>query len=264
MAGYYNSTDAYRYSCDALSKPMLGVYTSHLPLENGTESEPYKQVPRYPNYDNNMVPLETNDKRLKYRIRVLRLISRILALGISTATLVPLIMTLVKFLRTKDVYFLVNGKERTAWPQDPITWYTWMYFGVSLISFVFNLGTIIAYCKGTDKANSISSIASWWTTAVLVGHVIVWAVGTVLYRYGKEPVKGKFRDLWGWTCSPAAFAIQSSVTNIDFRQYCTIQSVSFYTGIVNVATGILSAFIFLLAVIRFRSKKRLQRLQSHH
>jgi hypothetical protein len=31
-----------------------------------------------------------------------------------------------------------------------------------------------------------------------VGHVLIWIVGVAIYRYGKQPVGGRFRDLWGW------------------------------------------------------------------
>lgn len=199
MAGYYYSPDAYHHSGgDFISKPIPDVHTALVPLDHDPRCDPYKAVPGHANNDHHLNLMRTTDQRLKYRIRVLRLVSRILALGLSFATLVPLVMTLVKFFQTKDDYFTVNGKTRTAWPQDPITWYTWMYFGVSLISFVFNFFTIVAYWRGTDKANKVSSVASWWTTAVLIFHIIVWAIGTVVYRYGKEPVGGKFRDLWGW------------------------------------------------------------------
>jgi hypothetical protein len=142
--------------------------------------------------------MQAADQRLKHRIRILKLISRVVAFVMSLITLVPITMTLIKFLLTKDTILVVNGKERTAWANDTMTWYTYMYFGVSLVSCVFNLAIMVAYWRGFKKANDVASIASWWTNTVLVGHVLVWTVSAVLYRYGKEPVGGKFRDLWGW------------------------------------------------------------------
>jgi hypothetical protein len=142
--------------------------------------------------------LEAADQRLKYRIRVLRLVSRVVSLILSITTLVPLAMTVAKYLSTRDVYFNVAGTERTAWSQDTIAWYTYMYFGVSLTSFTFDILVVVAYWHGIKKANRMAAVASWWTTIVLVGHVLIWIVGVAIYRYGKQPVGGRFRDLWGW------------------------------------------------------------------
>jgi len=138
------------------------------------------------------------DQRLKYRIRVLKLVSRVIALIMSITTLVPITMTLIKFLLTKNTTIVVDGKERTAWAHDTIAWYTYMYFGVSLVSAVFNLAIVIAYCRGVKRANNVADVASWWGYVVLVGHMVIWIVSVAIYRYGKEPVAGKFRDLWGW------------------------------------------------------------------
>ena len=73
-----------------------------------------------------------------------------------------------------------------------------MYFGVALTSFVFDLAIVLAYCRGTKEANQVAAIATWWSTTVQVVHVVVWIVSAAVYRYGKVPVDGKFRDLWGW------------------------------------------------------------------
>lgn len=142
--------------------------------------------------------MQAADQRLKQRIRILKLISRVVAFIISLVTLVPLAMTVAKFLLTKDEQFTVNGQERTAWAADSITWYTFMYFGVSLISCLFNFAILVAYWRGVKQANNVASIASWWSHTVLVGHVLIWIVSAAIYRYGREPVDGKFRDLWGW------------------------------------------------------------------
>lgn len=133
-------------------------------------------------------------------------------------------MTLIKFFATKDVVRGVNGQSRTAWAHDTITWYTYMYFAIATISLVLNSAIMIAYMRGIRHANRAASVASIWSTAVLIGHITVWAVSSALYRYGKEPKDGKFRDLWGWTCSPAAQKIQEIFKDqINFDQYCNVQ-----------------------------------------
>jgi ABC-type glycerol-3-phosphate transport system permease component len=179
-------------------KPMPNAQVYAYSGASYTSQDPYKPVASDPYQSDAFTIQQATDDRLKYRIRILKLISRVVALILSVTTLAPLAMTLAKFFSTKDTLFVVNGQQRTAWAHDSITWYTYMYFGVSLVSFVFNLVIVAAYWRGIQKANNVASVASWWSTTVLVGHVLVWVVSAALYRYGKEPVNEKFRDLWGW------------------------------------------------------------------
>jgi uncharacterized lipoprotein YddW (UPF0748 family) len=176
----------YLDSVTQVQAPMPNPHTN-------TTSNTFKSLHTRMVYDDEADLLEAADQRLKYRIRVLRLVSRVVSLILSITTLVPLAMTVAKYLSTRDVYFNVAGTERTAWSQDTIAWYTYMYFGVSL-----DLLVVVAYWHGIKKANRMAAVASWWTTTVLVGHVLIWIVGVAIYRYGKQPVEGRFRDLWGW------------------------------------------------------------------
>jgi hypothetical protein len=198
MSRPYYTPDGHRYNSHASSsislKPMLQNQAPIHFTGSSFNNEPYKPISSNPESNS----LETADQRLKSRIRILKLVSRIIALVLSLATLIPLTMTLAKFLMTKNEMFTVNGQERTAWAKDSMTWYTYMYFGVALTSFVFDLAIVVAYCRGVKKANKVAAVATWWSTAVQVGHVLVWIVGAAIYRYGKEPVDERFRDLWGW------------------------------------------------------------------
>jgi hypothetical protein len=198
-----DTTDMHRYNNNKTAdnvhlKPMPQGQAPAYFCSSITNEDPYQPIAPDPSQVSKHDHLQAVDRRLKYRIRVLRLISRSIAFILSLTTLVPLALALAKFLSTKDTYFTVDGKERTAWAHDSITWYTYMYFGVSLVSFVFNLAIMTAYWRGIKKANIVASVATWWTSTVLVGHVLIWAVSAALYRYGKAPVGGKFRDLWGW------------------------------------------------------------------
>lgn len=70
----------------------------------------------------------------------------------------------------------------------------------------------------------MATIESHWTHLQHAAEIAVWIVSVAIYRYGKEPDElGKFTDLWGWTCSPAARAIQDEVPNVEFGRYCTVQ-----------------------------------------
>ena len=171
----------------------------------------------------NLQRLSTQDETLKYRIRVLRMVSRAIAVLVSAATLAPLTMTVIKFLQTKDQIITVDGEQRTAWAAGTVSWYTFLYFGVSAVTFILNAVILASYCWGVKKANKASTFASVWSGVILVTHVVIWAVAVAIYRYGKVPKDGRSTDLWGWTCSTAADEIQSQVPNLDYSKYCTAQ-----------------------------------------
>lgn len=156
-------------------------------------------------------------------------------------------------------YLPVNGVEHTARANGTITWHAYLLFATALIGSLVDLAIVCSYCcRGAERANKVSSIGGWWTKATSAGHVVIRILSVSIYRYGKEPVDGKFTDLWGWTCGPAARAIQGQVRNLDFDQYCAIQMSSFYSGILTVVAELLSALIMVMAVVRGRSKKRAQ------
>jgi hypothetical protein len=167
----------------------------HYSLRPGTTSDTCKPVTTGQADYQEIQLLEIADLHLKHRIRVLKLVSRVVALALSLTTLIPLAMTVVKFLSTKDTYFTINGMVRTAWAHDSITWYTYMYFTVSLISFVFDLGVVVTYWCGTEKANEAASIASWWTATLMASYLSLWIVSTALYRHSRVPLRGISRDL---------------------------------------------------------------------
>lgn len=67
---------------------------------------------------------------------------------------------------------------------------------------------------------------------------------------------GRHDDLWGWTCSPAAKAIQSVFKDdVPFDKYCNIQSAGWYAGLIQVGAMVLSGVIFALAWRRRGVKK---------
>jgi hypothetical protein len=155
-------------------------------------------------------------------------VSRVLAFLISVAVLVPITMTLVKFISTKDTYRTVvqgNGHpiKRTAWAKDTRAWPTWMYFAVAAVSVILNFGTVFSYKFGVDKANVASYVTSIFSWAIMLGNLIVWTVAAGMYR-GEKNKNGKSNDLWGWTCSAAARAIQKEFADdVDFNRFCNVQ-----------------------------------------
>ena len=203
-------------------KPGANATTTTVHGHNSTSS--YNPVPGASHADPSIARLSSRGATLKHRIRLFKAISRLLATVLSLATFLPLAMTLVKFFETRNETLTVNGEERTAWAAGTITWYAYLYFGVATVSLVLNSAILIAYCRSVKRANTVADVADWWSYLQYAVEVLVWIASVAIYRYGKEPNdEGKFKDLWGWTCSSAAQDIQDQVTNVDYDMYCDVQ-----------------------------------------
>jgi hypothetical protein len=137
-------------------------------------------------------------------------------------------MTLTKYASTKNNYRTVtqaNGHvvNRTAWATNSRPWPTWMYFSVAATSVILNFGTIFAYKFGVEQANVANRVGTAFSWIVMLGNLVVWSVAASMYRTEKDK-DGKSDDLWGWTCSPAARAIQKEFAGeVDFDKFCNVQ-----------------------------------------
>ncbi|KAI4655668.1 hypothetical protein J4E93_000383 [Alternaria ventricosa] len=173
----------------------------------------------------------SEDRDLKIRIRKLRVISRTLALFISIAVLVLTALTLHKFLSTRSIHRVVrlpNGENilRTPWAKNTRAWPTYMYFGVAAVSVILNFATIFSYKCGIEQANVAAVVTSTFSWVNMLGNFIVWCVAATVYRTEKDK-DGKSDDLWGWTCSSGARAIQNEFAgDVDYDSYCNVQSAS--------------------------------------
>ncbi|KAF1839568.1 hypothetical protein BDW02DRAFT_526 [Decorospora gaudefroyi] len=172
-------------------------------------------------------------------------------------------MTLVKFLRTQNTYRTVvlpdgTSESRTAWARDTRAWPTWMYFAVAAVSVLLNFATVFSYKFGVEKANTASYVTSGFSWVVMVGNLVVWSVAAGMYR-GEKDKDGKSDDLWGWTCSAGARAIQQEFAKeVDFNRFCNVQSVSWYIGLVQAGAALLTVVIYVMAFMRRRSKRKVE------
>ncbi|QDS77915.1 hypothetical protein FKW77_000892 [Venturia effusa] len=254
-------------------------FYSHLPSEtdlaapHSTQSSPLKPMFLAGRHDaeEEIAYVRRDDIQLKRSIRILRVVQRILATGLSLAALIPITMTLVKFLQTKNIYkdvHMANGTtvNRTAWAKDTKAWPTYMYFSTAAMSFILNLGTLIGYFWGTKAANYVSTVGSAFNYTILVANLIVWIVVAGIYKYEKQILTdGLHKDLWGWSCSAAADALQHAfVDEVPFNKYCTVQSGSWYAGLVHVGVVILGVVITLMTGRRRTTKAAIKRRTREH
>ncbi|PVI07038.1 hypothetical protein DM02DRAFT_649369 [Periconia macrospinosa] len=204
------------------------------------------------------------DAQLKARIRRLRLISRVASTVISIAVLVPITITLHKFLTTKNVFRDVRRDDgtvvnRNPWFKDTKEWPTYMYFAVAAISTTLNFCVLVSYLRGgVESANKSAYVSSFFSWAIMLGNLIVWCVAAALYRTEKAT-----DDIWGWACSPLARKIQKEFADqIDFQQSCTVQSTSWYIGLAQVGAAALTVFTYILVIRRKKTKSKINRRMS--
>ncbi|KAF1843943.1 uncharacterized protein K460DRAFT_342716 [Cucurbitaria berberidis CBS 394.84] len=232
-------------------------------LFDPNSSTPNQRAPGFEGYEH-LKKAQKADAHIKANIRRLRVVSRVVAFSISVAVLVPITMTLVKFLSTRDIYRSVTTStgekmSRTAWAKDTKSWPTWMYFSVAAVSMLLNFGTVFSYLFGVDEANRASHVTSVFGWIITAGNLVVWSVAAGTYRSEKDK-HGKSNDLWGWTCSAPARTIQKEFAGeVDFNRYCTVQSASFYIGLAQVGASLLTAVTYVMVFMRNRSKKNFQR-----
>jgi hypothetical protein len=175
-------------------------------------------------------------------------------------------MTLHKYLSTRGIIRSApDGHggtiDRSAWALKTKSWPTYMYFATALVSTIIHLGVLAAYMCGVRTANNIDSIGTTLQVVEVSAQVIVWIVVTAIYKYEKQITEdGKHNDLWGWTCSGPAQAIQQTFKDVvPFNSYCNIQSSSWYAGLVQVGALILSIIIYALVWRRRKSKQNVRR-----
>lgn len=124
-----------------------------------------------------------------------------------------------------------------------------------------NLGTLLGYICGTKSANYAASVGSVFNYTIMAANLIVWIVTAGIYKYEKEVLTdGLHRDLWGWSCSTAADALQNAfVDEVPFDKYCTVQSGSWYAGLVHIGALVLGVVITLMAGRRRTTKGAVKR-----
>jgi len=199
--------------------------------------------------------MEKKDLVYKRRIRVLRLISRIGSLILNAYMVGTLSFSLAKYYLTKNK--VISGNSH-PWATPTVLWPTIMLLSIAIITFIMNFVTICTYICGVGAANKTSSFFSYVGYAMLAAHVVVWAVSAGAFKMASNG-----RDLWGWSCSLNADAIQEEVKAfMDFGKLCTIQTGAWYTSIIEAVVYFVTFVVAILMVRRAAHKKKIARVRS--
>lgn len=154
-------------------------------------------------------------QKLKRYLRVGKRTAHAITVLFSTVIFAIMVYTVITFETTKGDF----RDGRTAWPKEPKVWPMFMLLGCAGITLLLSIITLLSYCCAFNKAQR-----SWKLTVVkYVIHIGTWVVVSTLYRYERS-TNGVPNDVWGWSCSAKAAALQSQFSGVvKFSTMCSAQ-----------------------------------------
>ena len=204
--------------------------------------------PHHTHYQSHLVA----DSQRKRRIRILKLLTRLMTLGLAIYGVASQALTLEKYLTTRGII----RNNRDPWAKDTYIWPTILLLSTSALTVLVSVATIASYCfSGVKGANTISSRAGVPTTVTEnLAHLAVWITTAVGYKLGKTG-----SDLWGWTCDPKADAIQDIFPEVNFSFLCGVQTGSWVVSLAQVALVAITVFVWVYAWRREKRRKQVRR-----
>ena len=152
---------------------------------------------------------------LKRYLRIGKIISKVITVLFSAIMFAIMLFMVIKYQTSNGE---VRG-GRTAWPKQPRLWPTAMLLIGAGFTLLLSCITLLSYCCAFTKARR-----SWnFTVVKYVVHIGAWLTISTLYRYEKS-THGVNNDLWGWSCSTKAAALQSEFNGVvNFSSLCSVQ-----------------------------------------
>jgi len=199
--------------------------------------------------------IQQKEARNQLRLKRITFIGRVLSVLMSAYMTGSMLYALIKYMNTKDKT-LSDGSH--PWSPDTVLWPTLMILATSGITFLMNTITLCFYLKSTDAADKSDTVMTYLGYAITLTHGIIWAINMGLFKMANTG-----NDLWGWSCGNVADEIQSEVKSyLNFNILCSIQSGTFYTGIVETITYLLTFLTYVYMAITFMHRRRARRLQQ--
>ncbi|OAP59130.1 hypothetical protein AYL99_06428 [Fonsecaea erecta] len=150
--------------------------------------------------------------RLRYWTRITSGITNFISALFSIFTESIMIYTIYKLHITKDLF--VEGRPWGPWARGSVLWPTFMLFTGSIITSLLALTALVAlWCQAEHKA-------AFFSVLYATVHIVAWVVVSVVYKVEKTE-----KDLWGWSCTDKAKAIQHQLgsNKVDFESLCKLQ-----------------------------------------
>lgn len=208
---------SYNRPNESLNLSHTRPHTSQQEYLNPAGYAPSGPVPQAPKPGNPLTRQERSKlQALKRYLRIVQDAAQVCSALFTIIIFGIMVYVNVKFYTTQDTV----REGRTAWPKDGTKqWPSIMLFAASGITFIMSLVLLFGYWCCWKRTST-----SWKFTAFrYVVQIMAWICVSVIYRYEKS-LHGKDNDLWGWSCSTKAKAIQETFEGVvDFPTLCTAQ-----------------------------------------
>jgi hypothetical protein len=163
--------------------------------------------------------LTRTPQKIKKRIRVLRAISRAIAVIASGYMLGTLAYAVSKFFLTKN--HVVSGTP--YWPMPTKLWPTYMLLAIAATTVSMNLITLSTYVCGIGAANKTSSVFGIIGIIFSASEIVAWGISAGLFRMARTG-----NDLWGYSCLDSTDALAAEIqaqrkSFVNFGQLCNMQ-----------------------------------------
>jgi hypothetical protein len=150
-------------------------------------------------------------------LAIVLLLSKCVSAALSALMESSMVYMMYKYKATRSIS---NAEYAGPWPKNPKLWPTLLLAVASGLTLLLTVGSVLSQiCKTLRKSSQTAKSRPLVTTVKYAVHIGTWACVAVAYRLGKTG-----DDLWGWSCSDSAKAIQKAFeSDVNFSSLCKLQ-----------------------------------------
>ena len=141
----------------------------------------------------------TNSPQPSTTLRIYLIIQYILNSILAITIIAIMVLTLVKYNSTKSV--------KGAWPANAILSPTFLMLVVSVLNVFMDAINLLVQCCGARAIRAMGAIVTKVRNFTGFLSAVMPAIAAGFAAFAKNSTNGS--DLWGWSCSDAADAMQS-------------------------------------------------------
>ncbi|OCT50635.1 hypothetical protein CLCR_07464 [Cladophialophora carrionii] len=192
--------------------------------------------------------VKQEERKARARPSLLRVIIRVITLGVSASNLAVLALSVAVWYSTRNTVLSQPGKlPQPGWPATMDMKPTWLMLAASVVAVLihfFALCTLVCPIRRLRESN----LHTWTVFITAVACTAMW-IGVVAYFKVQELKGAPIWTLWSWSCS------HEDWTNgkMAFSSMCTKLKYSFYAG---VAVAVLEFASLVLFAIQLRNIKK--------
>lgn len=178
--------------------------------------------------------------------------------GVSfSCSLIVLSMASTTFMIFNATKSLPTRNGLPAWAPGTNPWPQIVVLCISVLSLIFSVAIILAYCKGGHKrAEKVGVYYTMFAMGYFVFSIVMWLVGACILQGAKVNEGGT--DIWGWSCKENKRR-QLFQEDVHYALVCRLQDWSLVCCIIEIVVELIVIAIYGVVFYRFYSKNRLRK-----